>query len=155
MSRQHRAIQKQGRPIPSAAKIAADTSSTYGGVSASSSSSTTGAGLRNGGDFEITAAPPVVSHDYRDAPITFGHLKNGWVVLSGIVALIVFISGVVWSMSKMSSKVDQHEEAIKENNTKTEKLLSDSATTTVKLQKLDSEVGKLEDKMFDLSRSKR
>ena len=154
MSRQHRAMQKQGRSIPSAAKIAVDTSSTYGGVSTSSSSAT-GAGLSNGGDFEITAAPPVASHDDRNTPITFGHLKNGWAVLSGLAVLIVFISGSVWSMSKMSSKVDQHEEAIKETNTKTEKLLSDSAVTSVKLQKLDLEVGKLEDKMFDLSRSKK
>lgn len=154
MSKQHKPMQTQGRQAPSAAKIATDTSSTYGAVSPPSSSSTS-AVLGDKGSYETTAAPPVSSSDKGNTPITFGHLQIGWKVLTVFATIIVFIAGIAWSMSKMSSKVDQHEDAIKEGNSKTEKLLSDSAATSVKLQKLDSEVGKLEDKMFELSRPKK
>jgi cell division protein FtsB len=54
----------------------------------------------------------------------------------------------------MSSRVDQHEEDIKEVKGKTDKLVNDSAVTSTKLQKLDSQVDKLEDKVFEQAQAR-
>ena len=155
MSKQHRITQVRGQRTLSAAKIASDTTSTYGGVSESSSSATS-AGLGNSRNFETTPAPPV-SRDDKNSPVTFGHLQNSWKVLWVVFALISSIAGGVWWLSNMSSKVENHEEDIRESKGKTEKLINDSAVASAKLQKLDSQVGKLEDKIFEqaLARSKK
>ena len=146
MSKQHRVMQVRGQRTLSAAKIATDTSSTYGGVSESSSGATS-AGLGNSRNFETTAAPPASRDDSK--PVTFGHLQIGWKVLSAVITLMASIAIGVWWLSNMSSKVDKHEEDIRESKGKTEKLINDSAVASAKLQKLDSQVGKLEDKMFE------
>jgi hypothetical protein len=137
--------------MPSAAQIANNTSSTYGGV-ASSTSSSTSANF-NDSDLEYTTAPPATSYN-GNAPITFGHLQLGWKVLLIIVGLVSSISVGVWWISHMSSKVDQQEDVLKDVKIKTEKLVNDSAVTSAKLQKLDSQVDKLEDKIFDQAQSR-
>lgn len=152
MPKQHRAIQKQGHRNPSAAQIASGTSSTYGGVSGTYSSST-GAGIGKDDDFETTPAPPVAADD-RNKPITFGHLQTFWKVL---LVVIPTAATAIWWMSNMTSKVGQHDEDIKEVKVRTEKLVNDSAATTVKLEKLDSQVDKLDGQIFEqaLARQKK
>lgn len=146
-------MQTKGKQTPSAAMTAGGTSSTYGGVSGSSSA--TSVGIGGGRDFKVTPALPVSSDNVNDTPVTFGHIKTGWMVLAGFVSIAIFVGAIVWSLSAMSSKVEQNVEAIKDGKGKTEKLMSDSAVMSEKLQKLDSEVGKLQDKVFDTSRPKK
>ena len=144
MPKPHREVQKLGHRNPSAAQIASGTSSTYGGVSGTYSSSTH-VDFGKDDDFETTPAPPVVADD-RNKPITFGHLQTFWKIL---LILLPIASAAVWWMSNMSSKVERHEEDIKEVKVRTEKLVNDSASTTVKLEKLDSQVNKLDGQIFE------
>ncbi|MBA4382556.1 MAG: hypothetical protein C0406_08330 [Sideroxydans sp.] len=151
---QHKAIQTQGRRAPSPAKVATNTYGTYGGVSSSYSGGTRD-GWGDRYDDEEIVVPPAVPKDNGEIgkiPLTVNHLMAGW----KYVVAVIFALGVgLWWVSHLSSKVDQHDEDIKEVKAKTDKLEKDSVSETTTLNKLDSQVGRLEDKVFELSRSKK
>lgn len=149
MAKQHRAIQTQGKRTPSAAQIATNTSGTYGGIS-NAQSSATGAriGGRDNQDDEVITVPPAVKSDNGDlekTPLTFGHVMAGWKALWAVI----FVLGCgLWWLAHLSTKVDQHEDDIKQVKVQTDKLVTESASESARLQKLDSQVGRLEDKIF-------
>jgi hypothetical protein len=147
MPNPHRPQHASGKRFPSAAKTANGTGSTYGGISDLSSGATYAA-LGDRQDFNTTTVPPA-SADGSNAPLTLGHFNMAKKIIFFFVPIISALSAGVWWMSHMSGRVDQHEEDIKEVKMKTEKLTNDSAINSTKLQILDSQVDKLEDKVFD------
>lgn len=147
MQKPNRTISTGGQRKPSAARTASGTGSTNGGVSGAYLAATS-TGLYTGEDLEITAAPPV-SSDNINLPLTKNDLKKGWKVITLLFALTGLIVGATWWVSHLSIKVDQHEDDLKEVKVKTDKLLNDSAVASSKLQKMDSQVDRLENKMFD------
>jgi hypothetical protein len=152
--RQHKAIQTQGKRAPSPAKIATNTDGTYGGVSSAYASGTSAGWGASQDEEEITVPPatPKDNGDFGKIPLTLGHVLAGWRIVLGV---LVALALALWWVSHLSNKVDQHDDDIKEVKLKTDKLVRDTAAESATLQKLDSQVGRLEDKVFDLSRSKK
>ena len=158
MVKPHKTIQAQGKRASSAAQIASNTVGTYGGASSTQSNT---ADARIGGgdsrDYAVISASPASSSNNGEldkTPITLGHLFKGAKILWP--ALAILACGLWW-LSHLSIKVDQHEDDIKDVKVKTDKLINDSTSESAKLQKLDSQVGRLEDKMYEqaMGRSKK
>lgn len=146
---QHKAIQTQGKRIASAAQIATNTSGTYGGISNAQSNATSASvSDRDSQGYEVISVPPAIKSDNGDlekTPLTFGHVIAGW---KALWAVLVVLACGIWWLAHLSTKVDQHEDDIKVVKMQTDKLLNESASESAKLQKLDSQIGRLEDKMF-------
>lgn len=144
MAKQHKAIQNQGKRTLSAAQVATNTSGTFGGAS-DTQSSTTGASFGDGKN--AISVPPATpdNADFGKTPLTLGHIVAGWKIAVGV--LVALAIGLLW-LANLSNKVEQHGDDIKEVKVKIDKLGNDSATASVRLQKVDTQVGRLEDKMF-------
>jgi hypothetical protein len=160
MAKQHKAIQTQGKRASTPAQIATNTSGTIGGIS-NTRSSTVDASIREKGgdnqDYDVIKVPPARPSDdgdWKKIPITTGHIMGAWKLI--IPFLTVLAIGLLW-LAQLSYKVNQHDDDIKEVKVKTDKLVKESASESATLQKLDSQVGKLEDKIFQqaMERSKK
>ena len=149
MSKQHKPYRssRKRRTPADVAKLAQDISSTYGGADQSFSDST-GGPFSVDDDMGATVDAPLINTS-RGGPITWSDLDFFWRVLIIIVVSVTTVSGYVWWLSQLSSKVDKNGLDIEEISDKTDKLIIDSTTHSVKLQRLDSQVNRLEGKVFN------
>lgn len=146
MANPHRPAQVKGQKRRTAAMSATDTGATSGRrVNAFQSSSTTISLPAT--DYQTESAPPARS-DSNDTPLTVGHLQIGWRIALTAISVFGALAAGVWWTAGLSNKVDQNTENLKQVLGKTDRLITDSAVTSTKLNALETRATRLEDKVL-------